>query len=68
MWLYGDNFDVSNQYAIERSIKEGLTYIPPYDDELVIAGQGTVALEINQQWRDVDYVFVPVGGGGYCQA
>lgn len=62
--LYGDSFDVSNQYAIERSIKEGLTYIPPYDDELVIAGQGTVALEINQQWRDVDYVFVPVGGGG----
>ncbi|WP_296402314.1 threonine ammonia-lyase, biosynthetic [Psychrobacter sp.] len=62
--LYGDSFDVSNQYAIARSIKEGLTYIPPYDDELVIAGQGTVALEINQQWRDVDYVFVPVGGGG----
>lgn len=62
--LYGDSFDVSNQYAIERSINEGLTYIPPYDDELVIAGQGTVALEINQQWRDVEYVFVPVGGGG----
>ncbi|PNK61548.1 threonine ammonia-lyase, biosynthetic [Psychrobacter sp. FDAARGOS_221] len=62
--LYGDSFDVSNQYAIERANKEGLTYIPPYDDELVIAGQGTVALEINQQWRDVEYVFVPVGGGG----
>ena len=62
--LYGDSFDDSNRYAIERSIKEGLTYIPPYDDELVIAGQGTVAMEINQQWRDVEYVFVPVGGGG----
>jgi len=62
--LYGDSFDDSNRYAIERSIKEDLTYIPPYDDELVIAGQGTVAMEINQQWRDVEYVFVPVGGGG----
>ncbi|WP_019672814.1 threonine ammonia-lyase, biosynthetic [Psychrobacter lutiphocae] len=62
--LYGDSFDVSNRYAIELAKKEGLTYIPPYDDELVIAGQGTVALEINQQWRDVEYIFVPVGGGG----
>lgn len=62
--LYGDSFDITNRYAIERSKKEGLTYIPPYDDELVIAGQGTIGLEINQQWRDMDYVFVPVGGGG----
>src|SRR5690606_25210449 len=38
--------------------------IPPYDDELVMAGQGTIANEILRQWRDVDYVFVAVGGGG----
>ena len=62
--LHGDSFDEANRYAIERSEREGLTFIPPYDDELVIAGQGTIGLELTQQWRDVDYVFVAVGGGG----
>ena len=41
-----------------------MTFIPPYDDELVMAGQGTIANEILRQWRDVEYVFVAVGGGG----
>ncbi|MDO5768466.1 MAG: threonine ammonia-lyase, biosynthetic [Psychrobacter sp.] len=62
--LFGDSFDEANRYAIERSQAEGLTFVPPYDDELVIAGQGTIALELTQQWRDMDYVFVAVGGGG----
>ncbi len=62
--LYGDSFDVANKYAIQRAEEEGLTFIPPYDDELVMAGQGTIANEILRQWRDVEYVFVAVGGGG----
>ncbi len=62
--LYGDNFDTANAYAKQRAADEGLTYIAPYDDEAVIAGQGTIALELNQQWRDMQYVFVAVGGGG----
>ncbi|WP_131669195.1 threonine ammonia-lyase, biosynthetic [Psychrobacter pygoscelis] len=62
--LFGDSFDEANRYAIERAEKEGLTFVPPYDDELVIAGQGTIALELTQQWRDMEYVFVAVGGGG----
>lgn len=62
--LHGDSFDVANRFAIQKSQDEGLTYIAPYDDELVIAGQGTVGLELTQQWRELDYVFVPVGGGG----
>jgi threonine dehydratase len=62
--LHGDSFDVANQYAMQRAEQEGLTYVPPYDDELVIAGQGTIATEILKQWRTVDYVFVAVGGGG----
>ena len=41
-----------------------MSFIPPYDDELVMAGQGTIGNEILRQWRDVDYVFVAVGGGG----
>ncbi len=62
--LHGDSFDEANQFAISKSINDGMTYIAPYDDELVISGQGTIALELTQQWRDVDYVFVAVGGGG----
>ena len=62
--LHGDSFDQANRYAIDRAEREGLTFIPPYDDELVIAGQGTIALELTQQWRNMDYVFVAVGGGG----
>lgn len=62
--LHGDSFDVANQYAMQRAQDEGLAYVPPYDDELVIAGQGTIATEILKQWRQVEYVFVAVGGGG----
>ncbi|MEC7120265.1 MAG: threonine ammonia-lyase, biosynthetic [Pseudomonadota bacterium] len=62
--LEGDSFDQANHYALNRAQQEGLVYIPPYDDELVIAGQGTIAMELLRQWRNVDYVFVAVGGGG----
>ncbi|MEK5751689.1 threonine ammonia-lyase, biosynthetic [Acinetobacter variabilis] len=62
--LHGDSFDVANKYAIRRAQEDGMTFIPPYDDELVMAGQGTIANEILRQWRDVEYVFVAVGGGG----
>lgn len=64
VYLHGDSFDEANRFAIEKSQTDGLTYIAPYDDELVIAGQGTIGLELTQQWRDIDYVFVAVGGGG----
>lgn len=62
--LYGDSFDQANQFAIEKAQTDGLTFVPPYDDELVIAGQGTIAMELVQQWRKMDYVFVATGGGG----
>lgn len=62
--LHGDSFDVANRYAKQRADAEGLIFIPPYDDELVIAGQGTIANELLRQWRDMEYVFVAVGGGG----
>ncbi len=62
--LHGDSFDVANAYAKQRALDEGLTYIAPYDDEDVVAGQGTIGLELTQQWREMDYVFVAVGGGG----
>lgn len=62
--LHGDSFDEANRFAINKSQTDGLTYIAPYDDELVIAGQGTIGLELTRQWRQIDYVFVAVGGGG----
>lgn len=62
--LHGDNFDAAYQHAQTLSAREGLTMVAPFDDAAVIAGQGTVGQELLQQKRDLDAVFVPVGGGG----
>ena len=63
--LIGDTFDEASVYAHELSEKEGLAYIHPYDDPDVIAGQGTVAVEILRQYpEEIDAIFIPVGGGG----
>ena len=62
--LYGSSFDEAKRRAQEISESEGRVFIPPFDDPLVIAGQGTVGLEIFQQAEQLDRVFVPVGGGG----
>lgn len=64
VYLHGDSFDEANRFAIEKSQTDGMVYIAPYDDESVIAGQGTVGLELTQDWREMEYVFVPTGGGG----
>ncbi|MCJ7859361.1 threonine ammonia-lyase, biosynthetic [Corynebacterium kalidii] len=61
--LHGGNFDAAQGKAKELSEAEGLVYVPPFDNEAVIAGQGTIGLEIFQA-GPVDRVFVPVGGGG----
>ena len=63
--LAGDTFDQANAAAIEACEKEGKTFIPPFKDEKIIEGQGTVGLETLQQSRTaIDYIFVPIGGGG----
>ena len=63
--LHGDSFDEALGHARELEEKEGLTFIHPYDDPEVIAGQGTLAMEILRQHSgDLDAVFIPVGGGG----
>ncbi len=62
--LHGDNFDEAYRYALLRAEQENRVYIPPFDDELVIAGQGTIAMEMLRQCRELDYVFVAAGGGG----
>lgn len=62
--LYGDNFDEAKTRAIELAAKQNYTYVPPFDHPAVIAGQGTLALELLQQDAHLDRIFVPVGGGG----
>ena len=62
--LYGDIYDDAEEKAKELAKKEGLAYISPYNDELIIAGHGTIGLEILEALPNVDAVIVPVGGGG----
>ncbi len=63
--LKGDAFDEALKYAYQLVEEKGYTYIPPYDHPEVIAGQGTIAMEmLRQHPGDIDAIFVPVGGGG----
>ena len=62
--LVKGTYDDAHDRAVELQEQTGMTFIHPYDDELVIAGQGTIGLEILDQLPDVDAVIVPVGGGG----
>ncbi len=63
--LFGENFDEAYEHSIELAEKENLTFIHPYDDIDVMAGQATIAHEIIRQNPDqIDAIFVPVGGGG----
>ncbi|HEY4100661.1 MAG TPA: threonine ammonia-lyase [Gemmatimonadales bacterium] len=62
--LHGSIWDEANEKAKELVRDEGLTYIHPFDDEQLIAGQGTLGLEIVQDWPEVDAIVVPIGGGG----
>jgi threonine dehydratase len=63
--LIGDAYDEAAQHAAKLVQEKGLTYIPPFDDPDIIAGQGTVGMELLRQHQDgIDAIFVPVGGGG----
>jgi threonine dehydratase len=62
--LHGEVFDDAKAHARELAQQRGLTVVHPYDDERVIAGQGTIALEMLESWPDLDVLIVPIGGGG----
>ena len=62
--LYGDVYDEACQYAYELADKHGYTFIHPFDDLTVATGQGTIAMEIFKELPLVDYILVPIGGGG----
>ena len=62
--LHGANYDEACEEAIRRGNQQHLTFIHPFDDEAVIAGQGTLGLEMLQQHPEIEAVVVPIGGGG----
>ena len=62
--LFGDNFDEAKAHAFELARERGLTFVHPYDDEKVIAGQGTIALEMLEAHPQLDMLCIAVGGGG----
>jgi threonine dehydratase len=62
--LHGANYDEACEEAVRRSQQFGMTFVHPFDDEVVIAGQGTMGLEILQQVPDIEAVIAPIGGGG----
>jgi threonine dehydratase len=62
--LSGANYDEAYGCALQIANERGLTFIHPFDDERVVAGQGTLGLELLEQCPDIDAVIVPIGGGG----
>ncbi|MCT8762846.1 threonine ammonia-lyase, biosynthetic [Glaesserella parasuis] len=62
--LHGANFDEAKAKAIQLSQELNMTFVHPFDHPLVIAGQGSIGMELLQQNADLNYIFVPVGGGG----
>ena len=62
--LYGDVYDEAADYAQKLAEEKGYTFIHPFDDPVVATGQGTIAMEIVKELPLVDYILVPVGGGG----
>jgi len=62
--LYGDVYDEACEYALELAEEKGLTFVHPFDDLDVATGQGSIAMEIIKELPTVDYILVPVGGGG----
>lgn len=62
--LSGDNYDEACVYAKKLAEKDNRVFIHPFDDPFVIAGQGTIGLEILAEMENADYILVPVGGGG----
>ena len=64
--LHGDVYDDACSYALELADEKGYTFIHPFNDEDVAIGQGTIAMEIIKELPTVDYILVPIGGGGLC--
>jgi threonine dehydratase len=64
--LVGDTYDDCSEAAKKYTEENGMTFVPPFEDLRIIEGQGTVGVEILEELSDIDFLFVPIGGGGLC--
>lgn len=64
--LEGDVFDEACDYAYKLAEEQGLTFVHPFDDLDIATGQGSISMEIIKELPTVDYILVPIGGGGLC--
>jgi threonine dehydratase len=64
--LIGDTFDECQSHALEHAYEFNKVFIPPFDHQKIIEGQGSVGREIAAELDDIDYIFIPIGGGGLC--
>ena len=64
--LIGDTYDDCAEAAKSYAAEHRMTYIPPFDDWRIIEGQGTIGVELLEELPDIDFVFLPIGGGGLC--
>ncbi|MCW7492293.1 threonine ammonia-lyase IlvA [Leptospira sp. 2 VSF19] len=64
--LVGDTFDDCQTFALDYAKTHNMVFVPPFDHIKIMEGQGTVAKEILEEESNIDYVFVPIGGGGLC--
>ena len=62
--LHGDVYDEACEYALKLAAEKGYTFVHPFDDPTVATGQGTIAMEIFKELPLVEYILVPIGGGG----
>jgi threonine dehydratase len=64
--LVGDTFDECQEHALKYCQQNNMSFVPPFDHLKIIEGQGTVAKEILDEQSNIDYIFIPIGGGGLC--
>lgn len=62
--LHGDVYDEACAHALDLAAEHGYTFVHPFDDPTVATGQGTIAMDIFKELPTVDYILVPIGGGG----
>lgn len=64
--LVGDTFDECQEHALQHATEFNKVFVPPFDHHKIIEGQGSMGIEIGEELSGIDYIFIPIGGGGLC--
>ncbi|MBX2968175.1 MAG: threonine ammonia-lyase IlvA [Cyclobacteriaceae bacterium] len=64
--LVGDTFDECQEHALQHAAEFNKVFVPPFDHHKIIEGQGSMGIEIGEELSGIDYIFIPIGGGGLC--